>query len=269
MAKILFWNTNKNEDIDRYLVDLINENESDIVILAEYCNNIDGLCNKLSYYREFKPFKTMQDRIVIAASDEYEREVILDTRYYTMCNIEIFTKEFLLVALHFPSRLHADDETRSALASKVINDINNAMKNLCHDNVAIVGDFNSNPFDNSCINATCFHAVPSKLVANKRTRTVNGQLYNLYYNPMWNMFGDSVLPTGTYYYSKGGINTYFWNIFDQVILSPDAANAFAGESLKIVTSVNGKSLLNENEIPDRHNASDHLPIVFELREERL
>lgn len=39
--KLLFWNTNKNENINNYILGLVEENKIDIVVLAEYNSNIE------------------------------------------------------------------------------------------------------------------------------------------------------------------------------------------------------------------------------------
>ena len=138
------------------------------------------------------------------------------------------------------------------------------------NNVIIVGDFNANPFEEVCINANCFHAVSSKDIAKKRKkRIIKGQEYAIFYNPMWNLFGDKNQTNGTYYYDKEGITAYFWNIFDQVILSPEVAEIFEDNSLKIISSINNNSLLYNNGIPNKDDISDHLPIFFQIREEFL
>lgn len=45
--RFLFWNTNKNESVNRILVDLINENSIDYTVLAEYTANSEELCGLL------------------------------------------------------------------------------------------------------------------------------------------------------------------------------------------------------------------------------
>ena len=86
---------------------------------------------------------------------------------------------------------------------------------------------------------------------------------------MWNFFGDNKVPHGTYYNVSTGIKTYFWNIFDQVLFRTDMIKTFERESLKIITEIAGHSLLNEKGIPNKDMYSDHLPIFFNIKEEKL
>lgn len=64
--KILFWNTHKNHDIDSYILDFAVEHSCDIIILAEYVNNINGLCNQLSLFKlDFYLWKSLACDIAI------------------------------------------------------------------------------------------------------------------------------------------------------------------------------------------------------------
>ena len=87
----------------------------------------------------------------------------------------------------------------------------------------------------------------------------------MFYNPMWGRFGDeSVGPPGTYYYSSSDNLSYFWNIFDQVLIRPVLMPFFNEERMKVLTRVGDKSLLTTNGLPDADAVSDHLPLVFRL-----
>ena len=46
--KILFWNTHKNIDINHIVAELIEENNINIIALAEYTANVDELIDLLS-----------------------------------------------------------------------------------------------------------------------------------------------------------------------------------------------------------------------------
>lgn len=109
------------------------------------------------------------------------------------------------------------------------------------------------------------HAVLSRQVAYRESRTVQGSDYPFFYNPMWSHFGDADRKTaGSYYYAHSGHVAYFWNLFDQVLIRPDLARRFDPFSLEILTSFCGQALVREDGQPDRERYSDHLPIVFEL-----
>ena len=39
--KILFWNTNRNKDINKYIVDLVESYKVDVLVVAEYVADTD------------------------------------------------------------------------------------------------------------------------------------------------------------------------------------------------------------------------------------
>ena len=39
--RILFWNTHRNVDINSYILDIVNQNEIDVLVLAEYMAEIN------------------------------------------------------------------------------------------------------------------------------------------------------------------------------------------------------------------------------------
>lgn len=45
--RILFWNTHRNVDINSYILDIVNQNEIDVLVLAEYMAEINELNDNL------------------------------------------------------------------------------------------------------------------------------------------------------------------------------------------------------------------------------
>ena len=82
---------------------------------------------------------------------------------------------------------------------------------------------------------------------------------------MWNLLGDFNQPYGTYYHSGNDtVNTY-WNIYDQVIIRPALRERFVKESLMIIKETKTRFLLDHKGHPNKR-ISDHLPIMFEIKE---
>lgn len=269
--KVLFWNTHNNVNINDYLECIIMEKECDIIVLAEYSGQLDQLCNTLSLSGE--DYLTIKNvgcpRIKIVAKHNYKFEIIRENSYYSIHSIDYFQKKYLMVALHFPSNMYSGDEERIAIATILIRDIEEVEEIMNNSNTFIIGDFNANPFDKVCVNASSFHGIPNRNIANKNKRSVNKINYKMFYNPMWNLMGDFSEPNGTYYYTKSGVYNCFWNIFDQILLRPQLANYLVDDTLEIISKTRNKSLVTDNGIPDKKNASDHLPILAEIREEKL
>lgn len=265
---VLFWNTCKNTEIDSYIYDFVEEVPCDIIILAEYPNNVDRLCVQLSFLqKDFYPWITAAcSKLSILSASSYKAVLLRDDYRYCIYSVKSVWNDFLATALHLPSKLYSDSFDMEAYARRIKNDIEKEEEHLGHRRTFIAGDFNANPFESICINADCFHALPNGMEAQQGARTVNGFSYTTFYNPMWNLFGDFEGVCGSYFYDKNHIHTYQWNIYDQVILRPELINLFVNNNLKIINTIKGKSLLSRNGQPDR-KISDHLPVYFEIKEE--
>jgi exonuclease III len=263
--KILFWNTYHNKYINTILSELIIENNASIVVLAEYDGKIDELIDILtSNGIVMKQYNSCCERIKLLGSLECV-ELRLDTSHYT---IQIINDKDILCCVHLNSKLHAGHETyREILIDQIVQDIQTIEQEIGTENSIVVGDFNINPYDSSCIDARYFHGIPVCCEAERKSRKVAGKDYFMFYNPMWNFLGDFQEPYGTYYYNGSSTQNTYWNIFDQVIFRPAMKKRFLKDSLKILTETKTRYLLDSNGHPDK-NISDHLPIIFEIKEEK-
>jgi exonuclease III len=263
--RVLFWNTHKNEDINPTICELIVENCASIVVLAEYTANIDDLINTLlSHYGiEMCRYSSCCERItIIGAIGDVEAK--FDDEHTT---IQIINKRDILCCTHLNSKIYSNHEAqREIMIEQLIREICSVEKDLDSENTIIVGDFNINPYESSCVDARYFHSLPVYEETKRKTRVVAGNEYSMFYNPMWRFLGDEKQPYGTYYHNNGdSINTY-WNVYDQVIIRPILRERFIDESLKIITETQSKYLLDMKGHPNIA-ISDHLPIIFEIREE--
>lgn len=263
--KVLFWNTQKNADINSTICELVAENNASIVVLAEYVANVNDLLSSLllQYGIKMQRYGSCCERITIIGAVS-NVEVRFDSDHTT---IQIINEKDILCCTHLNSKIYSDHEAqREILIEQLMREICAIEKDLGSENTMIVGDFNVNPYDSSCIDARYFHSLPIYEETKRRTRKVAGNEYAMFYNPMWRFLGDSAQPYGTYYHNNSGsINTY-WNLYDQVIIRPALRERFIDDSLKIITETQSKYLLDSNGHPDK-TISDHFPIIFEIQEE--
>ena len=263
--KVLFWNAHKNVDINSTICELVAENNISIVVLAEYTANIDDLLDtlRLQYGLQMRRYYSCCDRITMIG-EVNDVEVRFDNDHTT---IQIINGKDILCCTHLNSKIYSDHEAqRQIMIEQLMREICAIEKDIDSENTIIVGDFNINPYDASCIDARYFHSIPVYEEAKRKSRVVAGNEYAMFYNPMWRFLGDRKQPYGTYYHNNSNsINTY-WNLYDQVIIRPVLRERFVDDSLKIVTETQSKYLLDVNGHPDKA-ISDHLPIIFEIREE--
>ena len=261
----LFWNINKRSILD-YVVKLVHENDVDILILAEseladkdiFVNlktedgtvfyNVTGYSQWIKIYSRL-PSGSFQD--------------ISDPSRATLKHITPPTgQSVLLAAAHLPSKLNREDYDQEGFCRGFMRDIEEAENRVNHKRTIIIGDLNVNPFEKAAVAADCLNAVMDKGIARKNSRTVDGQEYSFFYNPMWSRLGDdSEGPAGTYFRDKDMYTRYYWHTFDQVLLRPDLLSCFSKNDLKVITEVQSKPLISETGKPE---VSDHLPILIRL-----
>lgn len=256
---ISFWNTHKNKSINEFLISMIIEKNIDMMILAEYEDDINHLINELyikkKYYTEITPIACKKIKIL------YRKNIIIEINNecsnYVSISVLNCNLNFELFATHFPSKLYTSEDNRRLIAGILKNDIEQ------YDKVLVVGDFNCNPFEKTMSALSGLLSLPTRKY---KKRKVDGIEKKILYNPMWKFFGDFESIPGTYFYNSSDDLNYYWNLFDQVLVSQEMVDLFNNESLEIIKKINKKSLIKRNKI--NKELSDHLPIVFSLKEEK-
>lgn len=169
----------------------------------------------------------------------------------------------LLAVAHFPSRGLWDDKDQTLWATVPAQDVRRVEQKTGHARTVLVGDLNMNPFDAGIIGAHALHAVMSRDLAERGGRQVDGEIYPFFYNPMWGSFGDRTPgPPGTFFLTGSKPGSYFWNMYDQVLLRPALMDRL--QQLQILDSDGYESLVTKAGRPKKSDCSDHLPLLFRL-----
>ena len=268
-TKFLFWNIAK-KPLAEVISSLAKEHCADVVILVECAvPPLDVLRALNARQSEFHIAAGLSKgiRIFMRFSREFFRPAFESaSERFMIGRLQLPARsEILLSVVHLPSKLHRQEDDQSYECGELAREIAVKEDQFGHRLTIVVGDFNMNPFERGLVGAGDLHAVMSREVADRESRTVQGREYRFFYNPMWNHFGDAERKTaGSYYYADSGHVSYYWNMFDQVLIRPELARQFDPASLKILTSFGAQDLVRENGRPDSSRYSDHLPIVFEL-----
>ncbi len=262
--KILFWNTNRNSDINQYIVYLVQEYNIDVLLLAEYRANKNELCKLFNEnYKFLVECNTYGCGRIDSWSSYTDIEAGRQDDYYS---IQIIKNRFILCSIHLPTDLHGDySDERLAKIQEIMYDIKETECEIKSKETVIIGDFNEMPYGRGCLNANGFHGLPVLSVHDSPTRIVNGIEYRKFYNPMWNLMGDFSYPPGTYYLNQSKIYSPMWYMLDQVIVSKDILPLFIKESLEIITSCSYVDFMDSKGRPNK-KISDHFPIICEIRD---
>lgn len=260
--KILFWNTHRNNEINSYIIKLVEYNKIDVLVLAEYTGDISELNNLLenSEKRLFKLNTNGCDRIHIWGNyvDVTPAE---QNKYFS---IQIINKKYIICGVHMYSNLNGERyDERMFLAEEIKYSIKQTKLQLNSENVIIIGDMNESPYDKSCLSAKGFHALPALKFSDRGSRIIYEKEYEKMYNPMWNLFGDFEYPPGTYYRTESKLCIPCWYMLDQIIISKPMIPLMIRENLKIITEC-GKDVLYTKQKYPNTNISDHFPVMCEF-----
>lgn len=273
MLTFLFWNL-AGQRLIRPLSRLVARHQVDILMLAECPFQPADFLPELNQDNK-STFQYSPDRVwnkieIYTRFPGNHLEPFREGQRYTIRRLRLEGRqEILLAVVHLPDKSQWKDASQWFEAAQLSTQIREAEKDAGHQRTLLVGDMNMNPFEEGMIAAAGLHAVMTRQTALKEERTVLGQTYPYFYNPMWGHFGDATgTPAGTYYNARSEHVCYFWNMFDQVLLRPELLSAFRNEELQILTTDGERSFLTRSGSPRKstkeHFHSDHLPIVFRL-----
>jgi hypothetical protein len=173
--------------------------------------------------------------------------------------------DIVLAAVHFPSKLHWDEDSQALECTRLARTIADAEKRAGHNRTVVVGDLNMNPFEAGIVGAAGLNATMVRNRALKESRNIRGERYPFFFNPMWGLFGGyEDKPPGTYYRDSAQQVNYYWNMFDQVLIRPSLLGMLPQDGIEIVTRAGRFPLLTATGLPNRASASDHLPLLFSL-----
>lgn len=267
LLRFLFWNVNR-QPRESMIAAIARDHDIDVLLLAENrvaASVIEQALNvsaKSRRYHFARPGVCEKVQMFVRFAPSLIRSV-WDSSRTTLREMDLPGKGKLLIGgVHLESKLHSSADDQTAAAVEVARDIADQERKAGHDRTVLTGDFNMNPFDYGVASARGLNAAMTPAIAKRGSRSEAGRPYAFFYNPMWNHFGDQgPNPPGTYYYAN---SPHPWNTFDQVLIRPSLIDAFAESELRVLTAVDGASLLTPGGIPNARTASDHLPLLFAL-----
>ena len=268
MITFLFWNLNQ-KSLEGRVASLVEKHEVDIVILAECSIPLQSMVDALHQRtgRRFNaPFSACEKIVIYTGFPKGFLKARREGERFTIRRLALpGLDDVLIVATHFPSKLFWSKESQAQECVKLSEEIQLAERRAGHSRTILVGDLNMNPFEDGIVSASGLHGVMTRQIAAKQTRIVQDREYPFFYNPMWGRLGDGTDgPAGTHYNHRSEHVSFFWNMFDQILLRPALLPFFRNEELKILAEDGQESLVNQIGLPDDSIASDHLPILFRL-----
>ena len=264
-TRIVFWNVGKS-DLRKPLCQIVANKDVDIIVLCEPAGDaqsvLEALKNDVAPDFVHASGGNEARFQCFCRRSELDLGEVHDGMRVSVRRMRLKTGDALLALVHGVDIRNYDEGNRQAAATTIANEIRFARSQQGIDRVAIIGDFNLNPFDRAMNTAVAYNALMTKECASRETRGFMGKDYDIYYNPMWGLLGDTTPgPPGTYY-DLSSQGPYGWNMLDQAIVSSQLAAELNG--VEILDEAGTLSLKNRRGRPDRKQASDHFPIVVRL-----
>jgi endonuclease/exonuclease/phosphatase family metal-dependent hydrolase len=270
MSAFLFWNLD-GKNIADDVAELALERLADFVIVAE-CESpaslLEALNEKFEKQQGAFTYLPTKSRVhVFVRFDDRYATLLYETPHFTIRHVQLpMCVPLLVAAVHLIGKRDFKDSSQDTQCGFFVNDLISLENDrVHHTNTVVVGDINMNPYQDGVVSVAGLHGVPTKALARKKERIVQGRTHKMFYNPMWRFFGERAPdgPAGTCYYWKAENVWTFWNIYDQVLIRPSLIDRFPDDAMEVVSEIGGVSLLREG-VPHRERFSDHLPIVFEI-----
>jgi len=264
----LFWNVNRQDRRD-LISRLAAEKRADVVVLVEHAaeseTTLEAMRREVDESFVEPPSETPRLQLFARRPSFNLREVYGDASGRLSIRALHFDQtEFLFAAAHLVSKPYFNREDQTAETQNLASQIRDEEARRGHRRTVLCSDLNMNPFEDGVVQAAGLHVMTTKTTVEAETRTVQGQDYPFFYNPMWGFFGDRTPgPPGTFYYRHSGHLSYEWNMFDQVLVRAEALPWFTND-LEIVTKIGDTELSGSDARPNRDIGSDHFPIVFRL-----
>lgn len=264
-----FWNVSRNPAVLPLVAKLVSSKDLDLLVLAEGDFYDDQLLALLQFPGgEFTKILLPgcgKIRMFTRFGEELFR-VVKEGNRYSVIEIKLpASPSFLLLAIHGQSLLHSEPESLDEEMCIVAEELRRCENELGHRRSIAVGDFNMDPFDRGISSARGFHAVMDRQIAKRLARTVQGNSYPFFYNPMWSHLGDLGGVPASYYHDSSGHLCQYWHLFDQLLIRPSILDWLPPGGESLVDEIDGHQLLDQNGRPNMALASDHLPLVFTLQ----
>jgi len=266
VPRVLFWNLNK-KDLRDLVCEAVNAVSADVVILIE--NNLE-MAEMLEDLKSNVSSDFDCPGHVLGRFQLFSRNASLDlSEVYngdrvSLRRLTYAGTELLLGMVHVVDKMNWDQANQSVQVHLLAKEIRRQEDRLGHDRTVLVGDFNMNPFDQAMNMAPGMNAMMTAKCVQRGSRKQQSADYPFFYNPMWSLFGDRTSgPAGTYYHPDSSKGVFGWNMLDQVLVRPSAIQWF--DDVQILNSAGETSLQTNLERPNKNTASDHFPILLNLK----
>jgi len=258
---IIYWNTNKIENLDR-VIDILRTKIPDLMFLSEINRNIlekEDILLKTCGYEYFE--NPGCDRVAIIKKIDFNVELKLQHYYYTV--IHENNSETYIVSIHLPSQMFQHLKALKEFIRDFRHILDHEIGNSIEKKIIVIGDFNINPHEEGMIDFDGFLATNS--TASRDTITHLQKRRTTYYNPTWRLYSRKQFP-GTKAFNRPSGSSYDvieHHYLDQVVISKKMLKSITEDHIEIIEETENFSFFDK----DKNSilGSDHLPLLYKFK----
>ena len=256
-VKLLFWNLKRNSN-EKWVAEVIKENDIDVAIFAEYQGtSFFKVEELLSKNYKWHDGNDGCEKVTIIVKKSVDVSIRREQNRYTIYYVSIDSDHFIIAGVHLPAPPTASASDRKDVIRDLVRDIGEQERERKNHNTIVIGDFNCNPFDEEIVEKSAMNAVLfKKLIDSQEYVRHQEKLYRRFYNPTLHYLSETTKTYGSIYNSSGNAQIY-WNSFDQIMVRKELTTAL--KEVLYLTSINGKNLIKRIKPDD--SISDHLPLL--------
>lgn len=256
----IFWNVKGKQNNVDLILQHAKQNDVDVVAICEAPEDCACTSNTFIMVEHVDEITDIQ----VFKRGSIRLKYVRENSHFVLLKLEKNDQVYNIAVVHFPSLLHDEHEIRWRATFQQLNEgLSREEQKQKNKNTLILGDFNRNIFEDSLAAVVVgFNAKLFRFLTERPCQIIDGQQYDILYNPMLNLYKDigaSDKAYGTYFYRE---NPLCWLCFDNVLLKHPIIDKFDSTKLKILDTLVSISLVR-NYKPDR-KFSDHLPLYFEI-----
>lgn len=140
---------------------------------------------------------------------------VIEASRTTVRNLRLPGREtVLLTVTHMPSKVNWSEDSLAFECANLSSLIQKAETTAGHSRTVLVGDLNMSPFEKGVVAANGLHGIMDRRIVQRKSRVIQSEAYQFFYNPMWGYLGDTTsYPPGTFYYNSAQQVSYFWHLY--------------------------------------------------------
>lgn len=267
---VLFWNLGPRKVgatlATERLVALVEKTEADIVALAE-ADRVTARFLKCRprgnvWVPKHKPQEDKTTLLVRSGTASVERIGGSPRKRSTFYEVSDRSGNWILGVVHHIDVRNHPPAARTGVAQEEANLLRGKMRQKGLPAI-VIGDFNMDPYEEGMVSSLAYHALPTREIVSRGSRTVLFTETEMFYNPVWSYLGDlSQGMPGSFGGAPSGVISPGWHALDQVLISSALLERVDWEGTHWISAEGHRERPSDHR--PVHDEMDHYALVLRL-----